>query len=145
MNDAAEELAAIAEAIGQGRTYREFVLDPVARPRQTRADRYRNPPRAPVAKYRGFCDHLRALAGPWQMPDAMTIIFYIPMPASWSRKKKRAMDARPHQQTPDLDNLVKAALDALLKEDKTVWQVWAEKRWAYQGSIVIYDNQDEVL
>jgi Holliday junction resolvase RusA-like endonuclease len=35
------------------------------------------------------------------------------MPESWSKKKKERMNLKPHQQTPDADNLFKAFTDTL--------------------------------
>jgi Holliday junction resolvase RusA-like endonuclease len=59
------------------------------------------------------------------------------MPASWSEKQKRAMDGMPHQQKPDLDNLVKGVLDALLPlEDCKVWHIGSQSKfWARTGEI----------
>ena len=34
------------------------------------------------------------------------------MPKSWSLKKKKAMNGKPHRQTADIDNLLKALIDA---------------------------------
>jgi Holliday junction resolvase RusA-like endonuclease len=50
---------------------------------------------------------------------------------------------QPHQQTPDVDNLLKALLDAIHKQDCAVWSVWAEKRWSDRGGIVI-NGIDEI-
>jgi Holliday junction resolvase RusA-like endonuclease len=49
-----------------------------------------------------------------------TITFFIPVPQSWSKKKKELYHGTLHQSKPDLDNLLKAFLDSLLSEDKTV-------------------------
>jgi Holliday junction resolvase RusA-like endonuclease len=60
------------------------------------------------------------------------------MPASWSKKKREEMDRQPHQNKPDLDNLIKAFKDALLSEDSGVWKYGEmEKRWATRGFIVV--------
>lgn len=65
------------------------------------------------------------------------VIFEIKMPDSWSLKKKHAMNGEPHQQKPDIDNLIKGLFDAVLKEDKQIYKVTAKKRWATEGSIII--------
>ena len=39
---------------------------------------------------------------------------------------------------PDLDNLVKAFMDALSVEDGYVWKITAEKRYSFNGSILVY-------
>jgi len=64
------------------------------------------------------------------------------MPKSWSLKKKKAMNGKPHRQTADIDNLLKALIDALLSEDKQVWDVHASKRWGETGQIRIYTHTE---
>lgn len=61
------------------------------------------------------------------------------MPASWSEKKKAEMDGRPHQQKPDLSNLVKAFEDALTDNDQSI-NLYREvkKIWGKYGKIVIH-------
>ena len=58
------------------------------------------------------------------------------MAKSWSKKKKKAMLGKPHQQIPDLDNYLKAFLDALCKNDSFVHEVHAKKLWANKGAII---------
>jgi Holliday junction resolvase RusA-like endonuclease len=64
------------------------------------------------------------------------------MPKSWSKKKKQAMDGKPHQHRPDLDNLVKAVLDAFFEEDKQIYEVRGVKFWKVKGSILISEIYD---
>ena len=61
------------------------------------------------------------------------------MPDTWSKSKKVKMNGMPHKQKPDTDNLVKSVKDTLKKEDSDVWWEKAEKRWAYKGSIIIFE------
>jgi Holliday junction resolvase RusA-like endonuclease len=49
-----------------------------------------------------------------------SIIFFIPVPVSWSEKKKKLHHGTLHQSKPDLDNLLKAMMDSLLSEDKFI-------------------------
>jgi Holliday junction resolvase RusA-like endonuclease len=49
-----------------------------------------------------------------------SIIFFIPVPKSWSKKKKKLYHGTFHQSKPDLDNLLKAIGDSLMFEDKVV-------------------------
>ncbi len=67
----------------------------------------------------------------------LSIRFILPMPDSWSARKKVAQNGHPHQQRPDLDNLLKAFLDAMASEDGFVWRVTAEKQWGYEGRIEV--------
>ena len=92
--------------------------------------------RPAVLRYRAFADEVRARGV--QVPYFGAIItFGIPMPRSWSSKKKTAMLSAPHQQKPDIDNLLKALLDAVHKDDSGIWQITACKRWAENGFIKI--------
>jgi len=73
----------------------------------------------------------------YMLGETLNVVFYLPMPKSWSEKKKRAHQFAPHKSKPDLDNLVKAVMDALKKQDSDVYQLTAEKRYDYNGYIVI--------
>lgn len=48
------------------------------------------------------------------------------------------MNKLPVKTRPDIDNYIKAFMDALLKEDSNVWRVVSEKRYAFKGSIIVY-------
>lgn len=118
----------------------EFMLKPCPKPRMTRADKWKKRPI--VLKYFAFCNELRVLSKKldYRPGDKVSLIFYIPMPKSWSKKKMREMLGKPHKQRPDIDNLCKAFLDALLEEDSFVYSLTAEKYWSTKGSIVVTDN-----
>lgn len=58
--------------------------------------------------------------------------FYLPMPESWSQKKKKKMCFELHESRPDADNLFKALTDGLMGEDKTIADFRASKFW-YDG------------
>lgn len=55
------------------------------------------------------------IKGPISLP---VITFYMPIPNSWSQKKKDAAIGQPHTKKPDIDNLIKGLFDAL---NKAVW------------------------
>lgn len=64
------------------------------------------------------------------IPDhGIWIKFYIPMPKTWSNKKKLRMDFQPHQSKPDASNLHKAFEDALKQQDMTIWDYRVSKFW----------------
>ena len=71
------------------------------------------------------------------------MIFVLPMPKSWS-KKKAAMNGQPHQQRPDTDNLVKAVLDAVHEEDSQIYHVDGLKFWGTEGAIIIQKTDQAV-
>ncbi|WP_447781252.1 RusA family crossover junction endodeoxyribonuclease [Enterobacter asburiae] len=114
----------------------KYLITPVGKPRMTRADKWKQRP--PVMRYRMFCDEAR-LHG-IQVPENGThITFVLPMPQSWSKKKREAMDGQPHQQKPDLDNLTKSLLDALFEDDSHIWDARTSKVWGETGMIIIED------
>lgn len=111
-----------------------YPITPVPAPRQVRSDKWRPSPM--VKRYRAFRDEVRAAKIEIPVPCAIT--FHMPMPPSWSEKKKRAHDGQPHTQTPDIDNLLKSLFDAVFEDDCHVWTVWPRKLWARQGGIEIH-------
>ena len=96
--------------------------------------------RKAVGQYFAFKNVLALQANlmKYSLGTILDIVFFIPMPDSWSNKKKEKMNGLPCKAKPDTDNLVKAVKDTLKKEDSDVWWEKAEKRWAYKGSIIIY-------
>jgi Holliday junction resolvase RusA-like endonuclease len=60
------------------------------------------------------------------------------MPASWSQKKRDRLCGQPHQSKPDIDNLIKGFMDALLKDDARIWEVRASKVWDVSGGIEVW-------
>tara|TARA_R100000655_G_C3000062_1_gene194263 strand:+ start:12726 stop:13118 length:393 start_codon:yes stop_codon:yes gene_type:complete len=115
----------------------DFNINPCPKPRMTRADKWKKRPI--VLKYWSFCNELQLLANKYKYKpgEVVDLIFYIPMPKSWSKKKKLSMLGKPHKAKPDIDNLAKAFLDALLHEDSYVYSLSAEKYWSDKGSIMV--------
>lgn len=66
-------------------------------------------------------------------------VFYIPVPATWRKHKKEYMHMKLHQSRPDVDNLLKAAQDSMLVEDKHIADIRVTKKWvnATQGWIEV--------
>ena len=62
-------------------------------------------------------------------PTGLHITFFIPVPYSWSKKKKNAHHGMIHQSRPDIDNLTKAFFDSLVAEDKFIGNITLTKRW----------------
>lgn len=96
---------------------------PIAKPRQTQSDRWKQ--REPVVKYRQFADLLRLYAhrAGWREQDggySITARFVLPVPKS---KRNPGL----HRVKPDLDNLIKAVSDALFLRDQQVVRIQAEK------------------
>lgn len=108
---------------------------PVPKPRMVRSDSWAKRPA--VLRYWDFKHELVRLWGDRELPDTFHVIFTMPMPASWSEKRKSLFDGNPHQQKPDASNLLKAFEDCLWAEDSCIWDVRATKVWGMDGSITI--------
>lgn len=104
------------------------------------------PARPIVRKYAEYCSAIRSH---WpkgmDFPDERAwIVFYVPMPKSWSKKKKDEMRGRLHQQRPDKDNYEKGLYDAIYykhpkgKDDSHIADSRITKLWADVGYIEIY-------
>lgn len=116
-----------------------LLVDPCPKPRMTRSDKWKKRPC--VVKYFKFCDELRyqAKLNHYIPGNSLSLRFVIKMPKSWSKAKKREMNGTPHMTRPDLDNLLKAFKDSLLKEDSDVHTyVSISKVWGQEGRIEIF-------
>ena len=71
----------------------------------------------------------------------LTLLFEFEVPKSLSKKKKQERQGKPHASKPDLDNLVKAVLDAyngiLYADDSQITNLVAYKVWACEGKTTI--------
>ena len=110
-------------------------IAPVPKPRMVKSDSWAKRPA--VLRYWDFKDELVRLWGDRELPESIGLIFIIPMPISWSEKKKSLMDGKPHQAKPDIDNLCKSIFDCLAKSDAYIWRVDAVKMWGREGLIEI--------
>ena len=116
----------------------KFVFDvvPVAAPRMNHADRWKKRPC--VQRYFAYRDQVRAMAEEqgFTLPERFYLWFQMPMPKSWSQRKKRMMFGEPCRSKPDADNLAKGFFDCF-GEDKHVWSVQLTKTWHDKGGIVV--------
>ena len=113
-------------------------VDPIGKPRMTKASaRFRG------KKYFVFKDEVKRQAEILSMPPIPntieSLIFFIPMPESWSKKKKEQLCGTLHEQKPDIDNLTKSLFDALCDEDSHIALIKGPltKIWADEGKIAI--------
>lgn len=135
--------------LDHAREFYLFDVIPCPAPRMTQRDRIFTNPNHPdpkkrqretVTRYFNFKNILseQALAMGFVLGKVFDAVYFIPMPSSWSEKKKLKMNGLPHETTPDSDNITKAVKDTLRKSDSDIWWEKAEKRWAYKGSILIF-------
>ena len=100
------------------------------------------------SKTRAYEDVIRlstrvAMAGrpPTENPCRVNVTALFQPPDSWPKKKKR--DIRVHATKPDLDNVVKSALDGIcfatgaIKDDKQIHEIRASKGYAQDASLMI--------
>ena len=115
-------------------------IDPMPKPRMTRSDAWKKRP-CVLAYWAWKKELLLKLGRKTFFQDGLLHVkFFISIPTSWSIKKQQAMRGQPHQQKPDLDNLVKALQDALCVSDAHIYEIHAKKLWADQGSIEFFSG-----
>lgn len=135
--------------VDHSREFYLFDVIPTPAPRMTQSDKWKTNPnhiderkrqRKSVTQYWNFkntlitqCEKMNFQLGKW-----FEVVYFLPMPDTWSEKKKDKMNGLPHETTPDTDNCTKSIKDSLRKNDSDIWWERAEKRWAYKGSVLIY-------
>jgi len=103
----------------------------IAKPRMTQADSWKKRP--VVLRYWDYKDDIKnwGFQNDFKLKEEIYVKFYIPMPKSWSIKKKAQMLYTPHQQRPDIDNYVKFYMDCMNKvvylDDSQVIELSAKK------------------
>ena len=103
-----------------------------------------------IEKYNQYKIDLLSLckAKRFQLPSqGLCITFFIPVPKSWSAKKKKQYHGTLHQSTPDIDNLVKATFDSLTSEDKFIGHIGCLcKRWVnFEVGWIEFDIIEPIL
>lgn len=112
----------------------KYDIIPCAKPRMTQKDKWSRRPA--TENYWFFKDEVKKLG--LHLPESGAhIIFMMPMPKSWSKKKKLKMVGTPHKQVPDLDNLIKGLGDAVYQDDSCISDISASKIWAEKGMIIV--------
>jgi Holliday junction resolvase RusA-like endonuclease len=113
--------------------WKSYPITPVPKPRQTRSDRWKKRPC--VMRYRAFADKCKLLIGVDGLKTGDHVRFWLPMPKSWSAQERADACGEPHEGKPDLDNMLKALMDALVKKDEKISCFGGVvKRWAPTGS-----------
>lgn len=111
----------------------KYPIIPCPAPRMTQSDKWNKRPC--VMRYFAFRDECKLLKV--KLPVKAHITFIMPMPKSWSGKKKDREDGQPHTCKPDLDNLLKALLDALYADDGHIHDIRVNKIWGFEGAILV--------
>jgi len=70
-------------------------------------------------------------AAPLEGPLCLEVVFYLPIPASWSKKKRAEQEGAPHARKPDLSNLLKGLEDCMdsivYHDDSQLYEIKAKK------------------
>jgi Holliday junction resolvase RusA-like endonuclease len=111
-----------------------YPITPCPKPRMTQRDKWLKCDA--TRRYWAFCEQVKLYRVELTYSGA-DVTFRLPMPNSWSKKRKDINHGTAHQQRPDLDNLIKALCDAIYQNDACVWEITARKIWADEGSIEI--------
>lgn len=138
-----------AYVLDTSREYYIFDIVPMGAVRMTKSDTWKLNPnhtdpykrqRPAVTKYFAFKTLLTLQANQmeYKLGRWLDAVYLVPMPNSWSKKKKEKMNRLPCETKPDTDNITKAIKDTLKNNDADVWWEKAEKRWSYNGSIIIF-------
>ena len=117
--------------------FHNIKITPCPKPRMTQSDCWKKRPA--VLRYWAYCDELKLKTRSIEFdPEFLCLVFIMPMPQSWSKKKKALNNGLPHKSRPDLSNLVKAFEDALYKEDSMIHTYGAMRKiWGEEGAILI--------
>lgn len=111
------------------------------KPRMTRSDKWNKRPI--VNHWNAYKDLVRLECNKIQLqtlPDEIiSETFIIQMPGSWTEKKKKEMNEKPHQQEPDIDNIEKGIFDILCPDgDSHIWKTGIrQKIWGRTGAIIL--------
>tara|TARA_R110000787_G_scaffold44755_2_gene109597 strand:- start:1146 stop:1532 length:387 start_codon:yes stop_codon:yes gene_type:complete len=72
-------------------------------------------------------------------PVSVSIAFYMPIPKSYSKKKKAllSLEKTPHTNKPDIDNMMKLYFDCFDFDDKIIYKTKAEKTYSPRPRVEI--------
>lgn len=114
-----------------------YIGDIVAKPRMTQADKWKHRP--VVDRYFAMKDEMlrQVKKQKFELGNDVNIVFYLPMPESWSERKKNIHNDKYHKTKPDIDNLIKSVFDCMKKNDQTVYGVSSIKLYSNDSMIII--------
>jgi Holliday junction resolvase RusA-like endonuclease len=123
-------------AIMPGTIFITYNGKPIGKPRMTRSDKWKQRPC--VLRYRQFADDLRLAAGGNKLnPENIQSLSWVAYFEPKEKSKKKVKIGELHRQKPDRDNIDKAILDALFKDDSAIAHGTLEKRWGSPERIEI--------
>jgi Holliday junction resolvase RusA-like endonuclease len=112
----------------------------IGKPRLTQRDKWAKRPQ--VVRYYNWANRVRALVSDKLPPAAsvqsLDLIARFEPPHSWPKKRRIAVIGSQHRCKPDVDNLLKAGMDALWKNDSAIGSVTATKLWDWNACLEIW-------
>jgi Holliday junction resolvase RusA-like endonuclease len=118
-------------------------IAPMGAVRMTQRSKWADPRAKSYLQYKESLGYIArsTIKEPIKGPISVTLGFYYPIPASWSKKKKElAYDMLPTVK-PDIDNAVKGVFDALNKiaweDDDLITDLMTFKRYSEEPKILI--------
>lgn len=118
---------------------------PASRPRISRWSTYygKNHQRF-VADMKLATDNFNVM--PYESEIKVSVDFFVPMPKSWSKKKKLAHNGKYANNNKDIDNYCKLLFDCLngiyYKDDKQIVGLATNKYWSDKGYIEVHITDD---
>lgn len=121
------------------------------RPRFGAKGKVYNPQRKKSLGYKWEASRQMRSQGPetlLERPVCVNMTFHMPMPKSWSQKRKKEQFGKPMTSKPDIDNLQKWLLDVLngiaYHDDRYVTSGYFEKIWDYEGKAIVSVKEQEM-
>jgi Holliday junction resolvase RusA-like endonuclease len=133
---------ALNERQSDQNVYEFFYFSPMGKPRMTQRDKIPKFQSKYVKRYFAYKDEMKRQAKKldYVVGESLSMLFFIPMPKSWSKKKKDLHRNKKHQQKPDLDNLIKAWKDIHCEDDSYVWEYGKMRKiWSDEGKIIVFE------
>lgn len=106
-----------------GESCDEYMATGLCKHTLSKAGRYRKRRIERYNAYRINLFHLAKQAGFMLPVCGFSLYFYLPIPPSWSKKKRELMHGQLHQAKPDTSNLQKAWEDSLTSSDEGISQL----------------------
>lgn len=126
-----------------------FNIKPCPAPRMSQSDKWKLDPNALDPKmrqrpcvtryfeWRGNFIPMCKEAG-YDLTPVLDVLFVVPFPKSYNKKKRERLFNTEHQLRPDRDNFLKSVQDSFDVDDGFVWDGRTTKVWGEVGQIIIF-------
>lgn len=120
-----------------------FDITPIGKPRMTRRDKWKNTRTKAASKYMAWRNEFEQLISDqnFVLGDGVQVVFLLPFPGTWTKRKCDDMRGMPHQTKPDADNMLKGFIDVCCKTDQKIYEKDVLKFWWDTGKIIVVRNK----